>query len=278
MKFLIFIISYSFCFINFSFGLNIFNTQDYPTVKLESGNTLEPKRVFLTFGGNSPGYHKRVISLCNQANQMEFFTHIFGFTEKDLKCDPIFWNRHANFIENNARGYGYWLWKPYLIKVVLDQLNENDILVYADAGCTLNPQGLPRLNEYVQMLYNSDFGIISFQMNYWLEIRWTKKLLIDYLDMNNSAYLNSGQCIATAIIFKKCAHSSEIVNQWYEIGSNYNLINDNTSAHENSGFTEHRHDQSIYSLLVKKYGSIKIHDEIHSRNISLPIWATKIRG
>ena len=50
---------------------------------------------------------------------------------------PEFWNNHSEFILANKRGYGYWLWKPYLIMKTLEQMNDNDILVYADCGCEI---------------------------------------------------------------------------------------------------------------------------------------------
>jgi hypothetical protein len=57
-------------------------------------------------------------------------------------------------------------------------MDENDILVYADGGCKLNPNGLKRLNEYFDIVNKSPYGILSFQLNH-LEKNWTKKDLAD---------------------------------------------------------------------------------------------------
>jgi hypothetical protein len=44
------------------------------------------------------------------------------------------------------------------------------------------------------------------------------------------------------------------VNEWYILGCNYHLIDDTNSITDNdSEFVDHRHDQSIFSLLIKKY-------------------------
>ena len=51
-----------------------------------------------------------------------------------------------------------------------------------------------------------------------------------------------------------------------------------------SGFIDHRHDQSLFSLLRKKYGTISIPDETYSENWSdsniknKPIHATRKSG
>lgn len=95
--------------------------------------SLEQQNIFITFG--NPTYHNSVKRICKEAENLDFFTKIYGFTEVDLKQDEYFWNNHGNFIENNNRGYGYWLWKSYLIQKELNRINENDILIYCDAGC-----------------------------------------------------------------------------------------------------------------------------------------------
>ena len=43
-------------------------------------------------------------------------------------------------------------------------------------------------------------------------------------------------------------------NIWYEICCDYHMIDDSLSIHkELESFIEHRHDQSVFSLLSKKY-------------------------
>lgn len=63
---------------------------------------------------------------------------------------------------------------------------------------------------------------------------------------------------ACALLIFKCNEIMNLLNTWYEIGSsNYNLIDDSSSIEKNfDGFKEHRHDQSIFNLLVKKYNLI----------------------
>ena len=123
------------------------------------------KRVFITFGGPTESYHKRVEQLCDQVKSLNYFTDVIPHTEKNL--DQEFWKKHAKFMnqqKNQIRGFGYWLWKPYIIMKRLAELNDGDFLVYTDVGCVFNPDGLPRLREYESMLDSNDFGLISFQL------------------------------------------------------------------------------------------------------------------
>ena len=224
-------------------------------------SSVEQQNTFITFGGPTSNYHNSVRRICNEAEHLQFFNNIYGFTDKDLKQDEYFWSNHGNFIESNQRGYGYFLWKSYLIQKELNKINENDILIYCDCGCQINSMGKDRLLEYIDMLNNNReyYGIISFQLEF-KEVLYTKKKILEYFSIdNNTPYL---QNMATVLLIRKNNHSCNIINNWYNSCCNYDLINDST-YNESSIFIENRHDQSILSVLVNKYGSIKLIDETY---------------
>lgn len=102
--------------------------------------------------------------LCKQANNVGWFDTVTEYGPEDL--DNEFKLKFKNILQQ-SRGGGYWIWKSYIIKKKLDKINENDILIYLDAGCTINPQGKNRFYEYIEMLNKSDEGIISFHLESW---------------------------------------------------------------------------------------------------------------
>jgi hypothetical protein len=235
------------------------------------------KFVFITFGGPKERFKNPLVRIYNEAKNFSVFDEIYCFDDSDLKKDEIFWNKHGSFIEKNYKGYGYWIWKPYLIHKKLNELNEGDILVYADCGCEININGKKRFNEYIDMLDNNEnnYGIISFQMEH-LEKLWTKKAILQWFEADENIK-NTGQCIGGIQIIKKNEHSINIINEWLN-NIKYEFIND-TRNDEEPYFIENRHDQSIYSIIVKKYGSIKLSDEtwFHDWNngINYPILAKR---
>ncbi len=237
---------------------------------------------FVSFGGPSPNYHSAVQRICMEANQFHIFTRVFGYTDIYLKNDVDFWNQHGNFVSTNPRGYGYWLWKSYLCKKLLENINEGDIIVYADAGCTMNLQGKSRLLEYIEMCKTHDSGIVSFQLTH-SEKSWTKGDISHYLDASHSD-MSSGQLVGGIFLIRKCKSVSELINKWYETGCNYKLIDDTPSIIPNHPeFKENRHDQSIWSILRKQHGSLILPDETYFINWSkdgkyYPFWATRKRG
>ena len=234
---------------------------------------------FASFGGPSTEYHNALKRICGEAQQFGIFTKIFGFTDIYLKNDIELWNTHGRFIESNPRGYGYWLWKSYLVKNQLKSMNEGDVLVYADSGCTLNINGKARLIEYIDMCKNHESGIVSFQLPH-IEHNWTKNDIIQHLNASNEI-ISSGQLVGGIFVIRKCKTTVELVAKWYETCCCYNLINDTPSLTPNHPtFVENRHDQSIWSILRKQNGSVILSDETYFRNwnaegIYYPFWATR---
>jgi len=205
------------------------------------------EKYFITFA--SENFIEAGNRLTNQANGIGVFDKIIFYSEKYLKVDNLFWDKHATFIENNKRGYGYWLWKPYLIQKTMKSMKDGDILLYLDSGCEID------INKKEQMLINfdivkNDYILIS-KCSY--EIEFNKMDLVMKLDMNNPIYLNSFQHQAGAILFLVCDKTRKLVDEWYELGCDYKNIDDTPSINNYSWFIEHRHDQAIFSLLTKKY-------------------------
>ena len=241
------------------------------------------KKHFLSFGGPTQNYHDSLQRFLGEVKAINVFDHVYGLTDHDLKTDAHFWNRHCDFMENNARGYGYWLWKSYIVKKTLEKMADDDIMVYADCGCEINPseKALSRLYEYFDMVNNSEHGILSFQMshNHHRESRWTKMDILRHLDAQDLK--ETGQLIATVFILRKCQKTVRLVDKWYSTCCLYKLCDDSPSSIPNSAdFSENRHDQSVFSVLRKKYGTVILADETFSQTFTedWPILAKRIRG
>lgn len=207
-------------------------------------------KYFITFGGGGINYIEATNRIVNQAKSIELFDIIIGYTDKDLKNDKFFWNKHSKFIKNNKRGYGYWLWKPYLIKKTMDMMKDGDILLYLDCGCEIDINKKNIINEHFNNIKN-EYIIGTLAQ---VEKKWCKMDLILKLDMLDNKYLDSIQHQGGVVMYLVCEKTRSFVNEWYEICCDYHMIDDSPSINPNFDcFIEHRHDQSIYSLLVKKY-------------------------
>ena len=208
------------------------------------------KTWFITFGSHA-NYIDASLRLANQAKSFNLFSNIIVYSAKYLMTDTSFWNRHSNFMYHNTRGCGYWLWKPYIIQQTMNKLEDGDILMYLDCGCELDIREKEYLEFYIETVKKDK--IIGGD-TFCVEQQWNKTDLIHLLNMDDSPHLLTSQHEAGALVIFVCPETRDLVNQWYELGSTYHNIDDTPSILQNSSiFKEHRHDQSIFSLLTKKY-------------------------
>jgi len=209
---------------------------------------------FLSFGNGV--YSQSIKRIEFEANRSNWFDNIVIYNESRLQ-QTEFWKNHGKFCLENPRGFGYWIWKPWLISKTLEDLSDDDILVYADAGCTLN-RTCPKncLDSILEKLNECSLGIYCHQIHGCFENQYTKPETLVALNVQDSPEMKTEQIMATIIYIKKCDASVEFVNKWFEycIKDNYRLVDDSHDINYTiqNEFIDHRHDQSIFSLLIKK--------------------------
>lgn len=150
-----------------------------------------------------------------------------------------------------VRGNGYWLWKPYIIDRTLSQINEGDYLIYADSGTTY----VNKVHFLIKALETSQTDIMLFQIKS-LEKYYTKRDAFIIMQCDTDEYASSPQICATFMMIKKTDRSAQFIKEWLNYAQNEQLITDSENimgSPNYEGFVDHRHDQSILSLLSKKY-------------------------
>ncbi len=154
-------------------------------------------------------------------------------------------------ILSQPRGAGYWLWKPYIILKKLNDINYGDYLVYMDSGANL-------INSVDNFLQNiDDKGILSFQLKDHKNNKWTKGdcfFAINDID-NIYQFSEKNQILASYIFFRKNDFCINFVKKWLYYSMQEHILTDipNLFIPNCLEFCEHRHDQSIFSLLCYKY-------------------------
>lgn len=233
---------------------------------------MEERIHFLTYGNER--FKKSLVRIEREATQFQLFHTIQCFREQDLKDDPTFWPRHGEFLMKHSRGNGYWLWKPYLILKTLLQCKEGDLVIYADAGCTLNVRGKATLLTWLQELRKTPKGILLFEMVHPEHV-WTKKDV--FVDLKAEHLRGTRQRLGGIQFLRVCPESIAFCKEVYEFMSLYSHIDDSPSKAPNfPGFKEHRHDQSCLSLLSKLHG-IPLLPKRYHQHPENPIWDTRIR-
>ena len=259
--------------------INNFNlfTENLEFFNSEFSKNKIQKKHFITYGDNNVNCKNRIKS---EAENFECFDTITIYSREDITPD---FNNKFKDILNYTRGGGYWVWKFDIILSKLNEIDYNDILVYTDCGTTININGKNRFYEYIDLLNKSNYGIISLEMNY-IEKEWTTKQLFNNLDIDMETDIaNSGQYTGAILIMKKNEHTLMIFNKCIELlNKDHNLITDTYNIGQNAYFKDNRHDQSILSLVRKKYNSIVLKNDyndlwrdINEENNHIPFIASR---
>lgn len=167
------------------------------------------------------------------------FDSIKNFNSHDIP--DVFYEEKKEFF-NIKRGFGLWIWKPYFVKKCLTAANEGDILVYCDASVFF----LRSIREYlIEGFKNSD--ILAFQLPFEEEF-YTSKNVLDKVKIYDSRGLTCDQQYhATFFALKKSRKSVQIIDEWLNACSDLKLLRGDEF------FANHRHDQSLLSVILKNH-------------------------
>jgi hypothetical protein len=235
------------------------------------------KTHFITYGDDK--FREQRKFLKQTALNSAFFDEVKVFSPSFI--EPVFAKRFQSIFEQD-KGGGYWIWKPYFIKKKLDALPDDDILVYADAGCLINKKGKQRFNDYKLLLQATDTGALAFQLPH-KESEYTKQEVFDQFKTQDSV-INSDQLMATVILLRKCKHTTDLVDLWYDtLYENSSLFTDEKDpVIQRPDFIDHHHDQSIFSVIRKTHGALILPDETYFMNFVkdgelYPFWAARLK-
>lgn len=209
-----------------------------------------------------------------------FFDTVNVFSAEDLEEE--FTRVYAEIL-SVRRGAGYWIWKPFLVKKVLSELPEGDLLIYCDAGCMINRRAQERFDAYISLVIESETDSLGFELSHE-ELGYTKAEVFDYFD-TSASLRHSKQLIGGILFLQKSDRSMALVNTWNEVlRQQPELFTDDLRMEiQHPEFNGHRHDQSIFSIIRKMYGTEIIADETYFEDFvregqDFPIWATRLSG
>jgi len=206
---------------------------------------------FITYSNNQP-FEKYGESIINQADKYFDETYHYKLTDiQDFKKQNI-------SLWRDSKGDGYWSWKPYIIhKHLLKNKNiKNNIIVYCDTRFNI----VDNISDLIKQYFLEDDNYLFATKNHHFsvhsrhkEVMWSKgdAFKATTIDMNNMLY--EEQIWAGFLCFRNNEKSLKIVKEWLSLSQNEQIISDAESIEKNHPtFKEHRHDQSILSLVLKK--------------------------
>ncbi len=162
----------------------------------------------------------------------------------------VFYTKHKNILDNPI-GNGFWLWKPYFVNKALNELNNGDVLLYCDAASFLF-----RSCEELLASMTDDIWVSNIP---FIEKQYTKPEVLEYMGCTDEQYTESNQVQASILAVRKSDRAWKFVNEWLEICEMEWTLTRETRYEADKPdfeFIQHRSDQSILSLLSKKWGIV----------------------
>lgn len=160
---------------------------------------------------------------------------------------------------------GYWIWKPYLILKTL-QKYPDAIVVYTDAGCTLNAN-MQEWSRWFELMQDNALLVTHYRRDGdygWEHVfgtksiaieTWTRKMAMDYFDglFRHRQWHQKEKLWAGFMMCKLGA--KPLLQEWLNLMLLHPefLVDMPEEKEQYPSFITHRHDQSLLTAFVYYY-------------------------
>lgn len=204
------------------------------------------KKVLISFGNEK--YYKSLDLLEKTSIEVGKVDQFVRYTQDWLKTTEFY--KKNQFILLRPRGAGYWIWKPFIILETFNSLQEGDTVMYSDAGLSV----IDNLNPLYEMTQKtSDNEIMLFQVPGGHLVRtWTKRDAYVLTDCDEERYYNHPILNGALSLWVKGDKAINFLTAWQRYLRDPRIVTDDPNMcgrADISGFKEHRHDQSVLSLM-----------------------------
>eukprot|EP01084_Bolivina_argentea_P027342 50840_1 len=199
----------------------------------------------------------------SSAIESAHFEHSLHYTYDNISSRFKKHNKHIIYNSRGQinRGAGYWIWKPYIIlDTMVNIANICDIICYADTG-TRWVYSAARLFELTSLI---KYGVMVFMhsIGHWDHILlterfWSKRDAMLLLGVDINDMYDTVQRKASFMCFQINPDSIHFVSEWLYHAMDRRIITDDVNVLNMANIENYhgnRHDQTIMSLLSKKYG------------------------
>lgn len=207
------------------------------------------KKVHISFGNEK--YYKSLDLLEKTSLEIGKVDQFIRYTQEWLKTEK-FWEKNL-YILSNPRGAGYWIWKPFIILKTFEQLNEGDCVLYSDAGINVI-DSLEPLFKLAKNLPNNGKVLFRIPGNHLNKV-WTKRDCFILMNADESKYWNVPMTNGAISLWVKNDNNVNFLNEWLRYLRDPRISTDDNNIFgvNHFEFKDHRHDQSVLSILSVKY-------------------------
>lgn len=173
--------------------------------------------------------------------------------------DEAFRRRNQEILDA-PRGGGYYLWKPYFYRKAYNELGDDDYLVYIDSGAVY----VNKIQYLIDCMEHEKVPLMIFSLEQErIEKCSTKRDAFVLTGCDEAKYTDTPQSIGGYFVCKKAPEVEAYLDEVLQYAQDIRIISDNPNVMglpNYQEFTDHRHDQSVISLMSKKHGFKRFRD------------------
>lgn len=175
---------------------------------------------------------------------------VIGYTPEDM--DDEFREKNKEIL-SAKKGNGYYLWKPYFLNKAYQELKDGDYLIYTDAGSVY----VNKIQYLIDCMEREKVDLMVFSLELeMLERKYNKRDALILMGCDSKEYTDTPQSIGGYVVMKKSPFVENFLKEDLEYAQDPRIITEqnNTQGLPNyDDFVVHRHDQAVWSLMVKKH-------------------------
>lgn len=209
--------------------------------------------VMATAGLGTKEFLAASIRVISQSIGFGVFTNFTHLTNENIEllC-PVVSKKYSSVLNSTTTGFGYMAWKAELAHMVMQRHQGNVLYLWVDAGCEMFATPISKLKFKIYLKKLKRDGFLYFTLD-TPESFYTKHSLFSHFPSLNPKD-KSPQAQTTFFgLYGEIGRS--IAERWFEVVSNdLKTINEEENFSWDGSVVKHRHDQSVFSLVLKELG------------------------
>ena len=244
---------------NTKFNLILFHTEGFP---------------------NDKGYDLRYCTRCITMIANKYFDNIFLYTPKKLR--DVGYDYHIKEYPDsgcvsrnpNMNFIGFCAWRPLIMLIELEKMNDGDILIYRD--CNIIKYPLLKKYDTIDTIVNNFFDACMFDFLILREHEdvalkhHCKTNIIRELGENHRFTYEFPLLVSSFIAIRKTSISIELLREWLVNCENETYINGKIYGNTDTNFIHHTPEQGILGVIIANW--------VRKRKHNIPLKYPNIMG
>jgi len=214
------------------------------------------KRLLLTMGGKEQGFSRHNSEGLFRNYNAEADRLIDSGKSWDLECikfdnsfilNSKYYPEHKDVLDKVSFGFAFRIIEIY---ETIQTLNEGDSILFLDSNHVITKD--PSI--YYDIAGKHGVFIHDHIWVYYPNKDWTRRDTFINMDCDSEKFWNAPQCQGNVFCVSKNDYTMKFLKDWLDCALNPKIMFGEGKHSNFPTFKEHRHDQSIYSVLREKYG------------------------